>query len=203
VAPVLDGSAPLVRRGWRVKAYLLEALAREALGDPAAADGALESAFDAAEPDQLLLPFLLYRAPRLLERHAVSCARHALLAAEILSLLPVERGQPIEGLAGYEEMAPRRPAASDVPAAQLADPLTKGEMRVLRYLPTHLSRNEIANELYLSPNTVKTHMRHLYDKLGTHRRAEAVERARALGLLAPAARVPSSSSIPDPGGESD
>jgi LuxR family maltose regulon positive regulatory protein len=203
VAPVLDGSAPLVRRGWLVKAFLLEALARDALGYPAGADRALESAFDAAEPDRLLLPFLLYRAPRLLERHAQGCARHALLAAEILSLLPAERGRPIEGLEEYGEMATRQSAASGGPAAQLVDPLTKSEMRVLRYLPTHLSRHEIAKELHLSPNTVKTHMRHLYDKLGTHRRAEAVERARALGLLAPAARVPSSSSIPDPGGESD
>jgi LuxR family maltose regulon positive regulatory protein len=47
---------------------------------------------------------------------------------------------------------------------------------------------EIAAELYVSQNTVKTHMRSLYAKLGTHRRHEAVERARALGLLAPSAR---------------
>ncbi len=44
---------------------------------------------------------------------------------------------------------------------------------------------EIANELYVSHNTVRTHMRHLYAKLGTHRRADTVARARALGLLAP------------------
>lgn len=61
--------------------------------------------------------------------------------------------------------------------------LTRGETRVLRYLPTHLSAREIAVELYLSPNTVKTHQRHLYEKLGAHSRAQAVERARALGLL--------------------
>lgn len=56
---------------------------------------------------------------------------------------------------------------------------------MLRYLPTHLSAPEIADELYVSTNTVKTHMRHLYAKLGTHRRAETI--ARALGLLAPSA----------------
>ena len=59
---------------------------------------------------------------------------------------------------------------------------------MLRYLPTNLSAREIANELYVSTNTVKTHMHHLYAKLGTHGRGEAVERARALGLLAPSAR---------------
>jgi LuxR family transcriptional regulator, maltose regulon positive regulatory protein len=44
--------------------------------------------------------------------------------------------------------------------------------------------------MYLSVNTVKTHMRHLYDKLGAHRRHEAVEQARTLGLLAPSPRRP-------------
>ena len=65
------------------------------------------------------------------------------------------------------------------------EPLSDSEIRVLRYLPTNLTMPEIAGELYVSHNTVRTHMRHLYTKLGTHRRFEAVERARALGLLAP------------------
>jgi FixJ family two-component response regulator len=59
-----------------------------------------------------------------------------------------------------------------------------------RYLPTNLSTREIANELYLSTNTVKTHQRHLYQKLGASSRTEAVERARALGLLPPSSRRP-------------
>jgi LuxR family maltose regulon positive regulatory protein len=56
---------------------------------------------------------------------------------------------------------------------------------VLRYLPTNLSAAEIANELYVSLHTVKTHVRHMYAKLGTHSRADTVARARALGLLTP------------------
>jgi DNA-binding CsgD family transcriptional regulator len=67
-------------------------------------------------------------------------------------------------------------------------PLTEGETRVLRYLPTHLRATEIAAELHLSANTVKTHLRHLYQKLGAHSRREAVERARAFGLLASSSR---------------
>jgi LuxR family transcriptional regulator, maltose regulon positive regulatory protein len=66
--------------------------------------------------------------------------------------------------------------------------LTHGETRVLHYLPTNLSAREIAGELYLSVNTVKTHQRHLYAKLGARSRTQAVEQARALGLLAPSSR---------------
>ena len=56
---------------------------------------------------------------------------------------------------------------------------------MLRYMPTNLSAPEIARELSLSVHTVRTHIRHLFAKLGVHGRTEAVERARTLGLLAP------------------
>ena len=96
------------------------------------------------------------------------------LVAEIRSLLPAEPklGAP-EG--------PPRPADS----FRLVDPLSKTEIRVLRYLPTNLSVPEIARELSISVHTVRTHVRHLFAKLGAHGRTEAVDRARALGLLAP------------------
>lgn len=68
------------------------------------------------------------------------------------------------------------------------EPLTQGEARVLRYLPSNLSAREIAAELYLSLNTVKTHQRHLYRKLDVRSRSQAVDRARALGLLTPVPR---------------
>jgi DNA-binding CsgD family transcriptional regulator len=71
---------------------------------------------------------------------------------------------------------------------KVTEQLSDSETRVLRYLPTHLTAPEIANELYLSVNTVSTHTRHLYAKLGVHSRHEAVDRARALGLLAPSTR---------------
>jgi LuxR family maltose regulon positive regulatory protein len=67
--------------------------------------------------------------------------------------------------------------------------ITQGEIRVLPYLVTNLSAPEIAEELYLSTNTVRTHVRHLYQKLGAHSRTQAIERARALGLLAPRVRA--------------
>ena len=83
---------------------------------------------------------------------------------------------------------PREDSSS--PEAALLEPLSEAEIRVLRYLPTNLRAAEIAGELYLSVHTVKTHIRHLYTKLGVHGRGEAVQRARALSLLAPSPRRP-------------
>jgi LuxR family transcriptional regulator, maltose regulon positive regulatory protein len=167
LAPVLDGSAPVTRPTWLVQAFLLEAIARDALGDPAAGR-ALEQALDLAEPDGALMAFLLHPAPGLLERQARRGTAHAALIAQILGLLAGNRPAP-------PPAGPRPPL----------EPLSNSELRVLRYLPTHLTAPEIAGELSVSTTTVKTHLRNLYAKLGAHRRAEAVESARALGLLAP------------------
>ena len=60
---------------------------------------------------------------------------------------------------------------------------TAAELRVLRYLPSHLSFREIAEQLYVSPNTVKTHARGIYRKLGVSSRGNAVELARGAGLI--------------------
>jgi DNA-binding CsgD family transcriptional regulator len=100
--------------------------------------------------------------------------------------------QDREGQHGREGPGePGQDAHVAVPVIRPADsPLSHAEGRVLRYLPTKLSAPEIADELYLPVNTVKTRMRHLYDKLGAHRRHEAVEQARAPGLLAPSPRRP-------------
>ena len=64
-----------------------------------------------------------------------------------------------------------------------AEELTAKEQEVLRLLATRLSRREIGQRLYVSLNTVKTHQRALYRKLGVENRAAAVARARELGLL--------------------
>jgi LuxR family maltose regulon positive regulatory protein len=176
LAPVIDGSVLLPNAHlWDVQAWLLETIARDALGETAAARRALERALQLARPEGLLFPFLLDPAPGLLDRHRRTGTAHATLISEVLNLL-----------AGRKPGAPSGPEADR--GQGLREPLSQGEIRVLRYLPTKLSAPEIADQLYLSVNTVKTHMRHLYDKLGVHRRHEAVEQARALGLLAPSAR---------------
>jgi LuxR family maltose regulon positive regulatory protein len=60
---------------------------------------------------------------------------------------------------------------------------------VLRYLPTNLRAPEIAAELFVSLNTIRTHLRSIYAKLGVHGRTDAVKRARELGLLSPSSRT--------------
>lgn len=179
LAPILDGTAVfagLFRSSWRIQALLLEAIARDQLGERSAAERSVERALDVAEPDGWLTAFLLHPVRQLIERHSGYRTTHAALIIEIL------------GLSDGTGVAP--PLAGPEP---LAEPLSESELRVLRYLPTNLTALEIAEELSVSRNTIKTHMRHLYGKLGTHRRTEAVDRARALGLLAPSAR-------PQPGG---
>ena len=147
--------------------FLLEAIVQDALGDPFAAANALERALDLAEREGALEIFLLNPAPDLLERQARQGTSHPALIADILSLL-----------AG-RQLA--RPAGPQPPL----EALSHSEIRVLRYLPTNLTGPQIARELYVSHNTVRTHMRHLYEKLDTHTRADTVAQARALGLLAP------------------
>jgi LuxR family maltose regulon positive regulatory protein len=61
--------------------------------------------------------------------------------------------------------------------------LTRAELRTLQFLPSHLSFREIAERIYVSPNTVKTQARAVYRKLDASSRAEAVEKAREAGLL--------------------
>jgi LuxR family maltose regulon positive regulatory protein len=70
-----------------------------------------------------------------------------------------------------------------VTISALVEPVTSRERVVLRYLPTLLTLTDIARELSVSPNTVKTHLRHLYRKLAVGNRRDAVRAARRLGLL--------------------
>ena len=170
LAPVVDGSAPALSAQWaRVEALLLDATARDRLGDRRATEESLEGALELAEPEGLILPFMLWPTRELLERHPRHRTAHGTLISTIL-----------DTLAGHA--APQRG-----PAAPLRDELSDAELRVVRYLPSNLTASEIASELVVSTNTVRTHMRHIYAKLDAHTRSEAVARARELGLVAPSA----------------
>ena len=166
VQDVLDGTAPVIGYGTVVEAQLLAGLAHQQLGDRRAANQAAERALALAEPDRLILPFVMTGSRELLEALPRHQTAHAALLADILDVL---HGSS--------------PKADDQPPPQDAEELSPGELRVLRYLPTNLSRPEIAGELSVSRNTVSTHIRNIYTKLGVRDRSSAVQRARELQLL--------------------
>lgn len=171
VAPVADGSIPVLREYTVIRSLLVDALARDLLGDQKTAEADVERALDLAEPDRLIFPFVLAPVRDLLERHPRQQTAHASLLADILDVL-----------AGSPPPPPTRGPTD------MRDGLSESELRVLRHLPSNLSAPEIAAQLFLSTSTVKTHMRHIYGKFGAHGRTEAVEHARQLGLLAPSVR---------------
>jgi LuxR family maltose regulon positive regulatory protein len=171
LAPTIAGQAEAHHPLVLVRSLLRQALAYRALGEITAAEAAVERALDLAEPDALILPFIYVDSRDLLERHPRFRTAHGAFIAEILDALSDRPGRPDPG---------------DV--AALSEPLSDAELRVLRFLPTNLSAEAIASELFVSVNTVKTHMRHIYAKLDVHSRIEAVERARRLGLVGGSAR---------------
>jgi LuxR family transcriptional regulator, maltose regulon positive regulatory protein len=89
LAPVIDSSAPALYERWaRVEALLLDATARDRLGDRRAAEESLEAALELAEPEGLMLPFMLRPSRELLERHPRHRAAHATLISAILRRWP-------------------------------------------------------------------------------------------------------------------
>jgi LuxR family transcriptional regulator, maltose regulon positive regulatory protein len=163
---VLDGTASVIAYATVVEAHLLAGLAHRQLGDQRAASQAAERALALAEPDRLVLPFAMTGSAGLLEALPRHQTAHAALLADILDVL---HGSS--------------PAAKDQSSWPPAEELSPTELRVLRYLPTNLSRPEIASELSISVNTVNTHVRSIYAKLQASDRSSAVQRARELRLL--------------------
>jgi LuxR family maltose regulon positive regulatory protein len=166
VQRALSGAAPVIGYVTIVEAHLLAALAHRELGDLRAAIAAAETALALAEADRLILPFAMTGSAGLLEAVPKHETAHAALLSDILDVM---RGSSIAP--GSE--APQEPAGQ----------LSPSELRVLRYLPTNLSRPEIASELSVSVNTVNTHVRNIYAKLQAQDRSSAVRRAREMRLL--------------------
>jgi LuxR family transcriptional regulator, maltose regulon positive regulatory protein len=164
---VLDGTAPVIGYLTVVESALLAGLAHRELGDQRAANLAAERALALAEPDRPILPFLITDSRELLAALPGHQTAHAALLTDILDL-----------------MHSASPEAANQRASSEPEGLSPGELRVLRYLPTNLSRLEIAHDLSVSPNTVGTHIRSIYAKLGVSDRSSAVRRARELRLLA-------------------
>jgi LuxR family maltose regulon positive regulatory protein len=102
-------------------------------------------------------------------------------ARELLDSCPEPGAMVVERLERAERRGSARPAARR-PVSE-APELSERELSVLRLLASPLSQREIGAELYVSLNTVKTHSRHIFRKLGVSARDQAVARARELGLL--------------------
>lgn len=172
---VLASILPVAQRQQRpallIEIHLLEALAFEAQGQRAQALAVLEEALALAEPEGYTRAFLsVGQAPVPLLREAVRRGLHAAYAARLLAFLAP---------AAQDTALPAPPS----PGGALFEPLTEREREVLHLLASALSTDEIAQTLYLSVHTVRSHLKSLYSKLDVHSRYEAVARAQDLHLL--------------------
>jgi LuxR family maltose regulon positive regulatory protein len=145
---------------------LLQARINLQLGNPAAAEHALERAIDTGRPERFFRVFLEEPKQIVATLRKTCSYRGDGYVDELLAKATHENGF----LAGGGSV-------------QVLEPLTERERELVVFLPSHLTQSEIARKMYISSNTVKTHMKGLYRKLGATSRAEAVELAQACGLL--------------------
>ena len=161
----LVGTATQVTLRDQVSALVTAAVAHRRLGQSDQAADQLGYALTLAEPHGLYRPFL----------DGGPAARSALTVL----IRPANQGAAVA--ARILQRFDTRPARQrDAPAAV---PLTGSELAVLRFLPSHMTNQEIAESLFLSINTVKTHLRSVYRKLGVTTRRQAISAAGRLGLL--------------------
>jgi LuxR family transcriptional regulator, maltose regulon positive regulatory protein len=168
IADAVDGPASIMHPSSAIELRALGAVAMHQRGDDQTALELVEGALAVAEPEGFVSPFLAVGAPlrELLARRIRAGTAHRALAGEL-----------------GEAMAPRSDANFEQHSALVLEPLSDREAVVLRYLPTGLSKAEIAAEMFVSVNTVKTHMKNIYRKLDVTDRGQAVRRARTLHLV--------------------
>ena len=168
LAPVLAAREGVPGRV-RLQACLVAAQVSYHDDDRARGRRSLGHALRLAEREQVRLPFAVERAwigPVLRRDPELACVHQRLFAVA----MPQARHQA-------------RPDAPDEAAIIKAEPLTERELEVLRGIAGMLTTAEIARELYISINTVKSHIRHICHKLAASHRGEAVRRARQLQLI--------------------
>jgi LuxR family maltose regulon positive regulatory protein len=159
--------------GYVIESWVLRALALQAQGNEDQALSALERALALGEPEGYVRTFI-DEGPQMgqLLRRAVVQGISVDYAGRLLGALEEEA-----------TVAATPPAISEGARPPLVEPLSPRETEVLRLLTTHLSHAEMAEELVVSVNTVRSHIKSIYGKLDVHSRMEAVKRARKLGLL--------------------
>jgi LuxR family maltose regulon positive regulatory protein len=151
--------------GSAIEILILQALVHAAQGDTAAALVPLERALTLAAPEGYVEVFVAEGAP--LRSLLGDAAQHGIASDYIRQLQAAFSG-----------------AIEPVPTAQLPlDPLSERELEVLRLLGTELNGPEIAREMVVSLNTMRTHTKNIYSKLGVNSRRAAIRRATELGLL--------------------
>jgi LuxR family maltose regulon positive regulatory protein len=171
VAPTVAGTAPAYHANLRIEGHLLHAVARLRAGDAEGARVGVEEALALAGPQgRVWIVLSVPGVEEVLRAHPAHATAHGAHLRLLLDHLAGDGPAKVVGLHVLPDLSDR-------------------ELAVLRFLPTNLSATEIGSELYLSVHTVKTHMRKLYAKLDVHRRAEAVDAGRALGLLGPQRRA--------------
>lgn len=159
--------------GWIIQSLALQGLCYQALNDPDKALEALSNAFSLAQPEGYIRTFVDHgKSMFTLLNLALVRGVVTDYVRKLLEAFPPEQDEE-------EKIEPQRVLAGQ----SLIEPLTEQELSILRLMSAGLSHNEIANELYLSINTVKWHTTHMYGKLGVHRRAHAVARAKELNIL--------------------
>jgi LuxR family maltose regulon positive regulatory protein len=168
VARARPGGPPAATLRDRVTALVTAAVAARRAGTDAEAGALLEEALTIAEPHDLFRPFL-----------DGGGAVHSAIA------LLIAPASPAAGFATrvHERFVCQPSARAGGPPVGEVAALTASELAVLRLLRSYMSNQEIADTLFLSVNTVKTHLRSVYSKLGVSSRREAVERGSRLRLL--------------------
>jgi LuxR family maltose regulon positive regulatory protein len=179
---------------WKVDLVALKALAHQVEGRDTEALAALEQTLAAGEPEGYGRTFLQHGQPmaELLRRAMRARSPHADYAARLLAdlereLRTTDDQRPMTAAASSPTGAVPKggfaPAAGTTWTSALVEPLSERELEVLRLLDSPLSSTEIAAQLFISANTVRSHIKNIYGKLGAHDRVEAVVRAREMGLL--------------------
>jgi LuxR family maltose regulon positive regulatory protein len=155
-----------------IELLVLQALASDAHGEPTQAVSALERALALAEPGGFVRTFVDQGPP--MARLLYEAAARGIApeyARRLLATFPLAKAGP-----------PVAPVVDRV-SSDLVEPLSERETEVLQLIAEGLTNPEIASRLYLALNTVKTHTRNIYGKLGVHNRTQAVAKARALSIL--------------------
>jgi LuxR family maltose regulon positive regulatory protein len=173
VEPYLAAHDECGSRTYRAWAGLVSALAGQRLGHRDQTARGLETALRIAEEEDLRRGFAAggHRLRALIESVAPTMSEYSSIAATLDATM--RDSPPYPGRNGQDAV----PAGSAIP------PLTDRELTVLRYLQGTLSQDEIAALLYISVNTVKTHVKNIYSKLGANRRKDALRRGHELRLL--------------------